>query len=452
MKRSFSGISLKRPVAKATSSQDSQSDINNSQNIANNNNNSQQRHSSSQEHSATKTRNTVFDHVFVEIPCVQAIATPTPKTILKKFPGIKSLNQKKVEFVEDSESSLSDADDDDYNDDYEQDKENRNDITVPEIPIKSSPLKTASKPVSTPAPPIKKLSPVKKSPATTAISSPLTLPDTESTKPKAKTTPTKPVETPTEKPTPTLPPKPTLISAPKKVQVEADPEDEDEDMYDGEAGNDDSGSDFDSDGGGHKRVKTGRTTQAMIKASLPQATTRATRSGRAPLSSIKVTISSKPLPSAKPLQPSTKSLTALGKRFKIPTFTDPSKAPVQARSSGLTLGTKRRPPVDAKSAHDYTVEGSIILHDPAWAQLDEAQREEEKLLKASQEGAEPADGDSVQQVIIPKKEKSKSKSIAEILGLTKPKEQPKVHVVVSGCFRALGSLDSPSVSLLIVDN
>ena len=208
-------------------------------------------------------------------------------------------------------------------------------------------------------------------------------------------------------------------------------------MYDGDAGDDDSGSDFDSDGGGRKRVKTGRTTQAMIKASLPQATTRATRSGRAPLSSITVTISSKPLPSAKPLQPSTKSLTALGKRFKVPTFTDPSKAPAQARSSGLTLGTKRRPQVDAKSAHDYTVEGSIILHDPAWAQLDEAQREEEKLLKASQEGAEPADGDSIQQVIIPKKEKAKSKSIAEMLGLVKPKEQPKVHVVVSRYFATL---------------
>jgi hypothetical protein len=359
---------------------------------------------------------------------------------LKKFPGVKSPNQKKVEFVEDSEGSLSDPDDDDYNDAFEQDKENRNSITVPEIPSKSSPQKTVSKLVSTPAPPAKKL------PPTAATSPPPTPPDAEPAKAKAKTTPSKAVVTPAAKPTLTLTSKSAPISALKKVQVEADPEDEDEDMYDGEAGNDDSGSDFDSDGGGHKRVKTGRTTQAMIKASLPQTTTRATRSGRAPLSSIKVTISSKPLPTAKPLQPSTKSLTALGKRFKVPTFTDPSKAPAQARSSGLTLGTKRRPQVDAKSAHDYTVEGSIILHDPAWAQLDEAQREEEKLLKASQEGAEPADGDSVLQVIIPKKEKAKSKSIAEILGLTKPKEQPKVHVVVSGCSRTLRGLDSPSVS------
>ncbi|KAG0069297.1 DNA-dependent ATPase protein rad54 [Linnemannia elongata] len=426
MKRTFSGISLKRPSAKLSSSQDSQSDINNSQNIANNNtSNSQQRQSSSQELGATKTRNAVFDHVFVEIPCVKAIATPGPKTILKKFPGVKSPNQKKVEFVEDSEGSLSDADDDDYDDDFEKDKENRNDVAVPEITIKASPPTPVSKPVSTPTPP------VKKSPPIVTNSPPLTPPDSEPTKAKTKSIPTKPVVIPsTTTPTPKLTPIPTPKPAPTKVQVEADLEDEDEDMYDGDAGDDDSGSDFDSDGGGRKRAKTGRTTQAMIKASLPQATTRATRSGRAPLSSNTVTISSKPLPTAKPLQPSTKSLTALGKRFKVPTFTDPSKAPAQARSSGLTLGTKRRPQVDAKSAHDYTVEGSIILHDPAWAQLDEAQREEEKLLKASQEGAEPVDGDSIQQVIIPKKEKAKSKSIAEMLGLVKPKEQPKVHVVV----------------------
>lgn len=435
MKRTFSGISLKRPSAKLSSSQDSQSDINNSQNIANNNSNSQQRHSSSQEVGATKTRNAVFDHVFVEIPCVKAIATPGPKTILKKFPGVKSPNQKKVEFVEDSEGSLSDADDDDYDDDFEKDKENRNDVAVPDITIKSSPPTPVSKPVSTPTPP------VKKSPPIVANSPPLTPPDSEPTKAKTKLIPTKSVVIPsTTTPTPKLTPIPTPKSVPTKVQVEADLEDEDEDMYDGDAGDDYSGSDFDSDGGGRKRAKTGRTTQAMIKASLPQATTRATRSGRAPLSSNTVTISSKPLPTAKPLQPSTKSLTALGKRFKVPTFTDPSKAPAQARSSGLTLGTKRRPQVDAKSAHDYTVEGSIILHDPAWAQLDEAQREEEKLLKASQEGAEPVDGDSIQQVIIPKKEKAKSKSIAEMLGLVKPKEQPKVHVVVSRYFATLGVL------------
>ncbi|KAF9093199.1 hypothetical protein BGX23_003555 [Mortierella sp. AD031] len=428
MKRTFSGLSLKRPTSKSTMGQLSQDDT---QNIANNND-SQQRPSSSPstEPGATKTRNTTFDHFYVEIPCVQATTPSLPKTILKKNPGVKSPNQKKVEFVEDSEGSLSDPDDDEYNDDFERDKENRNGVKVPEIVAKSSPPTPASKPASVTAP----RPPVKKPPPIAATTPPSTPPVAESTATKPAIT--KPIEKPTTtstpKPIPKLVPKP----VPKKVEVEADPgEDEDEDMYDGDDAGDNSGSDYDSEGARQKRIKTGRTTQAMIKASLPQATNRATRSGRAPLSSIKVTISSKPLPTTKPLHPSGKSLSTLGKKFKIPTFTDPSKAPALTRSSGPQLGVKRRPPVDARSAHDYTVEGSIILWDPAWAQLDEAQREEEKLLKASQEGATPIDEDSVHQVIIPKKEKAKSKSIAEILGLTKQKEQPKVHVVVSGYIR-----------------
>ncbi|KAK3828039.1 MAG: putative dsDNA-dependent ATPase Rad54 [Benniella sp.] len=74
------------------------------------------------------------------------------------------------------------------------------------------------------------------------------------------------------------------------------------------------------------------------------------------------------------------------------------------------------------------MEGSIILYDPAWELLDEAQREEEKLLEATRDSTTNGE-DTTPQVIIPKK-KSKSKSIAEILGITKQKEQSKVHVVV----------------------
>ncbi|KAG0262003.1 DNA-dependent ATPase protein rad54 [Linnemannia exigua] len=441
MKRTSSGLSLKRPTAIPAASQDGQDDITNSQSIANNNNSKSSQHSSqSSESGATKIRNAVFDHIVVEIPCVQATAAPMPKTILKKFPGVKSPNQKKVEFVEDSEGSLSDPD---YDDDFDRDKENRNNNAVPEISLKSSLPTPASKPAPPGSPLIKSSPPtsaskpaplpaplVTKPPPIESTSPPLTPPDAPST--KAKVVKTKPLLTlTTTKPMPKAAPKPIAPPVPKKVQAEAGPdEDEDEDMYDGDAGDDSSGSDYSSDGNGRKRVKTGRTTHAMIKASLPQATDRATRSGRAPLSAINITISSKPLPSTKPIHPSSKSLATLGRRFKIPSFTDPSKAPVKSGTSGLTLGTKRRPPIEAKSAHDYTMEGSIILYDPAWALLDEAQREEERLLKASQESATPIDADTVQQVIIPKKEKAKSKSIAEMLGIIKPKEQPKVHVVV----------------------
>ncbi|KAF9925071.1 DNA-dependent ATPase protein rad54 [Linnemannia zychae] len=418
MKRMSSGISLKRPAIKLTASQDSQDDTIGSQGSSNS---SQQKFSSSPstETGATKTRNQACDHVYVEIPCVQATQVLMPKTILKKFPGVKSPNQKKVEFVEDSEGSLSDPDDDDY--DFEQDKENRNESTVPEISINHSPPTPESKPMPTVTSPVKKL--------LSTTSTPSLLKSLDTNVPKTMSPVAKPTTITTTKSITVSTPKPITQSTTKKALVVPDPDDEDEDMYNDD-GDENSGSDYDSDGFKRKRLKTGRTTQAMIKASLPQPTTRATRSGRAPLSTIKITISSKQLPTTKPIQPTSKSLSTLGKRFKIPTFTDPSKMPMQPHSSGLTLGTKRRPQVDAKSAHDYTMEGSIILYDPAWAQLDEAQREEEKLLKASQEGSSPADGETIQQVIIPKKEKAKYKSIAEILGITKPKEQPKVHVVV----------------------
>jgi DNA repair and recombination RAD54-like protein len=129
---------------------------------------------------------------------------------------------------------------------------------------------------------------------------------------------------------------------------------------------------------------------------------------------------------------------AFKKPFKVPTFVDPTKAPTQTRTGVFTLGARRLPPVEAKAAHDYTMEGSIILYDPAWELLDEAQREEEKLLEATRDSTTNGE-DTTPQVIIPKK-KSKSKSIAEILGITKQKEQSKVHVVVSATHHVLSAI------------
>jgi len=138
---------------------------------------------------------------------------------------------------------------------------------------------------------------------------------------------------------------------------------------------------------------------------------------------------------------------AFKKPFKVPTFVDPTKAPTQTRTGVFTLGARRLPPVEAKAAHDYAMEGSIILYDPAWELLDEAQREEEKLLEATRDSTTNGE-DTTPQVITPKK-KSKSKSIAEILGITKQKEQSKVVVsatlhVVSAIAQQLHSYDIAS--------
>ncbi|KAG0264921.1 DNA-dependent ATPase protein rad54 [Mortierella polycephala] len=380
MKRTHSGISLKRPSPRIISTQaadnsnDSSSDNKDSPLLT------PPSSDTTLQPDATKSKDVdKYESIIVELPCIKSIA-PVRKTILKA-PGSKSPVQKKVEFVDDSEGSLSDPDDEEYF--SSQDKENKEMEVVKPSKDKLSTTSKASAP---------------------------------STKPTNTTPIAKPMS------------KPAHVPKITKVELSGD-EDEDEDEY-AEDADENSGSDYDSDGASRKRAKTGRVTQQMIKASLPTTTTRATRSGRPPLVPLKVTISSKPLLAAKPAQPTQRSVMTLGKAFKVPTFTDPSKAPAPTRSGAFTLGVKRRPPVEARSAHDYTMEGSIILYDPAWAELDEAQREEEKLLKASQEGEVPVSEDSIPQVIIPKKEKSKSKSIAEMLGITKQKELPKVHVVV----------------------
>ncbi|KAF9429051.1 DNA-dependent ATPase protein rad54 [Entomortierella beljakovae] len=422
MKRTFSGISLKRPASRITPSpptdESSDSVQINLTTTSNQNNESIQLTPPPSDHSPKTTTNATnlpkaFDTAIIEIPCISTYQTPLPKTILKKVPGAKSPIIKKVEFVDDSEDSSSDLDYQAYevtprkpqksttakskvklvcNDD--DDKENR--VNNESTNTKKGDTKPTSKPDS------QKL--------TTAI------------------TTSAPISSSPSKPNPVL--KPVIVSVPSTTKTKhIEDEDEGEDEYEEDANDDDddnSGSDYDSENGSRKKAKTGRVTQMMIKASLPKATTRTTRSGRSPLSHNKIVISSKPL-LAKPVQPSSKTMHTLGKRFKVPTFTDPSKAPPPTRTGAFNLGVKRIAPVEAKSAHDYAVEGSIILYDPAWAQLDEAQREEEKLLQASQE---QGTGDETPQVIIPKKEKAKPKSIAEMLGITKQKEAPKVHVVV----------------------
>ncbi|KAF9166937.1 DNA-dependent ATPase protein rad54 [Mortierella sp. AD011] len=423
MKRTFTGISLKRPASRITPSPTSDDTSSHSEGNASNSssdgseNTSQTPPSSDPSLRSNATNLTdPFDSVVIDIPCISDYQAPGLKAILKKVPGAKSPIIKKVEFVDDSEGSLSDPDDQIYQEprkkpvkrviqqvreDPLEDKENKDIvISIPEY-NESQNAKNLD---------------VKAIPQPPASNSKLT--SKPSSKPETKPT-IKPATKPAAKPLPSV----------TKTEL-SDNEDENEDEYDEDAGNgDDSESDYDSESGSRKRAKTGRVTQQMIKDSIPKGTTRTTRSGRSPLTALKVTISSKPLV-VKPVQPSSKTMMTLGKRFKVPTFTDPSKAPPPSRTGVLNLGVKRRPPVEAKSAHDYTMEGSIILYDPAWAQLDEAQREEEKLLQASQEAGTAGEEDATPQVIIPKKEKAKSKSIAEMLGITKQKEVPKVHVVV----------------------
>ncbi|KAG0031150.1 DNA-dependent ATPase protein rad54 [Podila clonocystis] len=354
--------------------------------------------------------------------------TSTRKTILKT-PGSKSPIHKKVEFVHDSEDegSLSepDFDDEDEGDFYNRSKPNKaTKPTKPVKPVKAAKAKPQPKKNIKQEPQVAKDSEDEDMEQATELEPEAIVALVASEPPHATST--------TAYPTiPTLSTNPVVKPVPRVTLVELDEDEEDEDNYD-EDGGDSEGSDYDSEGGSIKRLKTGRVTHQMIKASISKATTRATRSGRAPLQPIKLTISSKPLLTSKPTQPSGKSLATLGKKFKVPTFTAPGMAPDPGtRPMTLTLGVKKRLAVEGRSAHDYTMEGSIILYDPAWAQLDEAQKEEERLMSASQEQKE-GDENQTLQVIIPKKEKARSKSIAEMLGLTKQKEVPKVHVVVEG--------------------
>ncbi|KAG0036140.1 DNA-dependent ATPase protein rad54 [Podila clonocystis] len=352
--------------------------------------------------------------------------TSTRKTILKT-PGSKSPIHKKVEFVHDSEDegSLSETDFDDQDEDdfYDRSKPNKaTKSTKPVKPVKVVKAKPQPKKNSKQEPQVAEDSEDEDMEQATELEPEVIVALVASDPPHTTSTTAYP-------PIPTLSANPVVKPVPRVTQVELDEDEEDEDNYD-EGGGDSEGSDYDSEGGSIKRLKTGRITLQMIKASIPKATTRATRSGRAPLQPIKLIISSKPLLTSKPTQPSGKSLATLGKKFKVPTFTAPGMAPDPgARPMTLTLGVKKRLAVEGRSAHDYTMEGSIILYDPAWAQLDEAQMEEERLMSASQEQKE-GDENQTLQVIIPKKEKARSKSIAEMLGLTKQKEVPKVHVVV----------------------
>lgn len=357
-------------------------------------------------------------------------STSTLKTILKA-PGSKSPSHKKVEFVHDSEEedSLSEPDFDDEDEDDFYDRSKPNKATTPTKsakPVKAVKTKSLPKKNIKQEPQVAKDSEDEDMEPASELEPEVIATSIASEPTPATSSPTTPIPAPTASPA--------VKPVPRVTKVELDEDEEDDEDDYNEDGGDSGGSDYDSEGGSIKRLKTGRVTHQMIKASIPKTTTRATRSGRAPLQPIKLTISSKPLLTSKPTQPSGRSLATLGKKFKVPTFTVPGMAPDPgARPMTLTLGVKKRLAVEGRSAHDYTMEGSIILYDPAWAQLDEAQKEEERLMSASQEQKE-GDEDQTPQVIIPKKEKARSKSIAEMLGLTKQKEVPKVHVVVRDAF------------------
>ncbi|KAG0227377.1 DNA-dependent ATPase protein rad54 [Actinomortierella wolfii] len=344
------------------------------------------------------------------------LVSPVKPSILKKTPSAKSPNPKKVEFVKmsDDEDYLSDVPPSSGEDDDGHVENPRTNTSVTTktkaqvvIPVTSKTPKAPTKSKLAPQKPIVLSSTEKKAslPRQTAVAP----------------TSTKPSSTNQMEIDETEDDEYSKNGQQNNKQRYDDGDEDDEDDYNDENEPD---SEYDSDGNAYKpsTKRPKKTTAKSIQASIRQPTTRTTRSGRTPLATISISISSKPLLAAKS-QPTQRSIATLGRKFKIPTFTKPP--PEIIKPSNLTLGVKRRMPVEPSAAFDYTMEGAIILYDPAWEQLDEAQKEEEKLINASQEG-----GDEVPQVIIPAKPKAKYKSIAEMLGLVKPKEAPKVHVVV----------------------
>ncbi|KAF9412764.1 DNA-dependent ATPase protein rad54 [Podila epigama] len=433
MKRAYSGISLKRPTARALP-------------VSQQLNTDSQIQDSSQlsplatpfpllTPNATIQTCTSAPHVdLTKDVLTTAASTPAIAVSLEPFsttrrpilkpPGSKSPIQKKVEFVNDSEDgSLSDPD---YEDDDDADFYGRStkaiettrdiEIVIP-TPRPNSTSNEQSE-ITHDYRDYEDNDKLIKGPTVSKDSILMTSITPDDMQSKV-------VEAQTTRPT-TI----TVKPGPRITYVESGSGDEEaEDDYVGEDGDSCSDMDYDSDVGSIKKRKTGRATHETTKPINHKTSSRNTRPGRPPLVPIKLTISSKPFPTSKPNQHVGKSLATLGKRFKVPSFTVPGMAPdPTTRPTTLTLGVKRRAPVEGRSAHDYTLEGSIILYDPAWAQLDEAQKEEERLLSASQ-GKDNGE-DQTPQVIIPKKEKAQSKSIAEMLGLSKRKEQPKVHVVV----------------------
>ncbi|KAF9580599.1 DNA-dependent ATPase protein rad54 [Lunasporangiospora selenospora] len=415
MNRTFSGISLKRPLSKPSSTPPDESvDANctedNKENISTLDFASNSISPTHSKRDATKsTEEMRLKSVIIEVAPIPI--TPVGRPILKKNPGSKSPTHKKVEFVDDSEGSLSDPDDYALEDaDHESTLKCSSSPPQVVIPLAFNDGPDSFNKSSEPTP-------TEVTPRTAEYST-----DSLGTLPKA------PLVAKTQTRTNPMAIKLSIKPRPAPKAIQIDLSDDESDRYDEENGSE-SGSDDDTFEAGMKKQKTGRLTHKMIKASLPKPTSRTTRSGRTGSVPLKVTISKKPLLALKPAQPTDRSLATLGKKFRVPTFKVPGMAPEPTRQGAFNLGVKQRPPVEGRCAHDYTMEGSIILHDPAWEKLDEAKMEEERLLCASQEKSRTDEEDDTPQVIIPKKEK-KSKSIAEILGLVKPKEVPKVHVMV----------------------
>ncbi|KAF9972909.1 DNA-dependent ATPase protein rad54 [Actinomortierella ambigua] len=479
MKRTFSGLSLRRPPSKSSSANSQLdpgsgsapdaatnasltpplSDDSSSQSSATNSLDAMEKDASKMDAPPAPTENADMAQDIMPPPSAlaQSMTLPAPvdlappltsavkPSILKKTPSIKSPNPKKVEFVKmsDDEDFLSDVPPSSGEDDEEL-------IENPRTPTTTTTTVVTKKQVQVIIPSSAK----NRSPPTkakdTLLDKPMVLASVSKKMPLqrqmaaipspsfASTTSSKvnDMEVDAVEDSTTTPKDKSVRDSVKPAHSrqhypKEDMSEEDEDDYNDE---NDGGTDDDSDSNAYKpsskRSKKSNTTlsiQSSIQAR--KTVTRTTRSGRTPLSTLSVSISSKPLLAAKS-QPTQRSVATLGRKFKIPTFTKlPAGGIADIRPSPhLTLGVKRRMPVEASAAFDYTMEGAIILYDPAWEQLDEAQKEEEAMLKnASQEGG---NGEEVPQVIIPTKPKAKSKSIAEMLGLVKPKEAPKVHVVV----------------------
>lgn len=127
------------------------------------------------------------------------------------------------------------------------------------------------------------------------------------------------------------------------------------------------------------------------------------KTSRTPLASI----STNRAPALDPLPKDYNPVSVLTKRFSVPILKKPGDEDSQSSSFSLatrTLGVRRRVSSVTRALHDHTVEGSLILYDPAVDDVQAPENEENKP-------------------------KQVEKTLSEILG-TKKQEHAKVHVVV----------------------
>ncbi|RUS21661.1 DNA repair and recombination protein RAD54 [Endogone sp. FLAS-F59071] len=130
------------------------------------------------------------------------------------------------------------------------------------------------------------------------------------------------------------------------------------------------------------------------------------KTSRTPFASI----STNNAPALNPLPKDYNPISVLTKKFSVPILNKPGDENSSQSSSfsfsTRTLGVRRRISSVTRALHDHTVEGSLILYDPAIDDVQEPDDEENK-----------------------NKPKQVGKTLSEILG-TKKQEHAKVHVVV----------------------